>query len=999
MKKKIAALILSIAPVLTGSLSLAGSEAVWIEGEDFASSTWNNHSWYRGSGIKKDLLSPGSPGLSDGGWHAHYTSNASPDSAVATYTFKITQGGTYNWWIRLNPFSNSNGGADYSYRYKPPRGVWSAWKSLDVSEARPNAINLVEPGIDIRFIAWSYGDTFDLRPGSQEFQIRLSDRSGADKENHGGIDVMAFVNFLWAPTGVVPPNPNPPPAGPNDWFVLMAGPDPFSADSITDVSRLIHKPAGKHGFLKAPGKDFKFQDGTAVKFWGVDASMAATPELQQRQARFYVKHGINMIRQHPVESVLGPLQGGPSNRRFDPERLDKWDRWFSILKENGIYMTWSLFYHHVVLPDQGVEPALYNELPDSSPGKDTYGMATFVKEYQDSQWRYAALLLNHVNPYTGLAYKDDPALAIVEARNEDSVFFHNPLGDGFARGQSRLNHAARLKAMWRHWIKSRYGDDNALAAAWGAGLKTTTINNGDGSVRSLPDSVNQDNMYIYAAWEMQADGPNWNKAAERKRMGDFIRFLAEMQRDTYLTYQQRLRDIGYRAVTVSTAWLAGGPAASAANLWTDDAMEAIDRHNYFGGGQGGHDIAAGSVNNDTHMNKPGRGILSSGLWQVEDKPFIITEWTQKPPNQWKAEIAPLFAFYGMGLQGWDASYHFAASRTYMGSGWPGMRSYVTCTPHYLGQFPALAFAIYKGHFDEADIVSARRLSTDDAFAGIDKLDQKYGLVGYDEHELLAHGGTPVEALAVGRVTIKVKDGQQPSYLADLEEYWSDRSQLVRSSTDQLTWRYADKVVTVHSEKTQGVIGFAGGGTYHLPAVTVSQIETPFISLLFTPLDDRPLIDSEHILITALAQDKQYGAVYYSDGTQLLETGGPPLLLEPVRATLTFKGAPLTSVKVVDVYGVPTQRQVERSGNTFTIDGRYTTYYYQVKRSVDCADADVDGLPPVNGVDLAIIAADWLSTGVQLIGDLNTDRSVNLLDVAWLSCHWLSDCDSLKLAAR
>jgi len=137
-------------------------------------------------------------------------------------------------------------------------------------------------------------------------------------------------------------------------------------------------------------------------------------------------------------------------------------------------------------------------------------------------------------------------------------------------------------------------------------------------------------------------------------MGDFIRFLAELQLDYYERRQQRLRELGYKAVTVTTAWKAGGPAASAGNLWTDDAMDAIDRHNYFGGGAGGHNITTGSVSNDTHMNKAGRGILSSGFWQVEDRPFIMTEWTQKPPNQWKAEISPLLAFYGMGLQGWDA---------------------------------------------------------------------------------------------------------------------------------------------------------------------------------------------------------------------------------------------------------------------------------------------------------------------------------------------------------
>jgi hypothetical protein len=998
MPKNTIMLLLVLALTLVAGAS--ANEALWIEGEDFSSSTWNNHPWwYRQTDIELDLLSPGSPGVSNGDWHVHYTSNSSPDSATATYSVRVTEGGIYTWWIRLNPFSNSNGGADYSYRYKPPRALWSPWKDLDVSEARRNAIDLVDPGMDIRFIAWSYGETFDFRPGLYEFQIRLSDRDGADKENHGGIDVMAFVNFPWAPVGVVPPNPNPPAAEPNDWFILMAGPDLFSGDSSIDVSRFIEKPAGKRGFLTHRGKDFAFDNGNPVKFWGVDASMASTVEAQQRQARFCTKHGINMIRQHPVESVLGPLQGGPANRHFDPERLDQWDRWFSILKENGIYMTWSIFYHHVVLPDEGVEQGLYDELPNSGPGKDTYGLATFVKEYQDSQWQYARLLLNHVNPYTGLAYKDDPALAIVEARNEDSVFFHNPLGDGFARGQSYPLHGARLKAMWQQWVKDRYNTDGALAAAWGAGLKTTTILNGDGSVRSRPDSVNESNMYIYAAWEMQADGPNWNKTAERKRMGDFIRFLAEMQRATYSTYQQRLRDIGYKAVTVSTAWDAGGPAASAANLWTDDVADAIDRHNYFGGGEGGHGITTGSVNNDTHMNKPGRGILSSGLWQVEDKPFIMTEWTQKPPNQWKAEIAPLFAFYGMGLQGWDASYHFAASRTYMGSGWPGMSSYVTCTPHYLGQFPALAFAIYNRHFDEGDIVSARRLSTDEVFAGIDKLDQEYGVVGYDEHELLAHGDTAVEALAAGRVTLKVADNQQPSHLADLSPYWQHRSSVVQSNTGQLTWNYASRVVTVHSEKTQGVIGFAAGGTYDLPGVTVRNVETPFISLLLTPLDDRPLIRSEHILVTAMAQDKQYGALYNADGTQLIEAGGPPLLLEPVQATLTFKGAPLTSVRVADVYGVPGDRQLERSGNTFVIDGRYATYYYEVKRSVDCAAAEIDGVLPVNLGDLAVLASDWLSGGPGLAGDINKDDRVDFWDLAHLACYWLSDCDSLYLARR
>jgi hypothetical protein len=119
-----------------------------------------------------------------------------------------------------------------------------------------------------------------------------------------------------------------------------------------------------------------------------------------------------------------------------------------------------------------------------------------------------------------------------------------------------------------------------------------------------------------------------------------------------------------------------------------------------------------------------------------------------------------------------------------------------------------------------------------------------------------------------------------------------------------------------------------------------------------------------------------------------------LLLEPVQASLTFKGAPLTSVKVVDVYGVPTARQVERTSNTFAIDGRYATYYYQVKRFVECDSADIDGTAPVNLADYAIFASDWLLVDSSSPGDINLDRSVDFWDLVQLAHYWLWDCNQL-----
>ena len=251
---------------------LSSPEAIWIEGEDFTTSTFNQHGWYQNSNVAKDLLSPGIAGVSEGQWHTHYSNSDS--TAVAQYTFQVSEGGDYAWWIRLNPFFNDEG-PDYSFSIDG-----GPWQPIDVSEVG-DRVNLVDPGIDIRFIGWTFADFLQLDAGSHTARIRISDTT----ETHGGIDVMALVNFSWAPTGVIPPDSDPPDPGPDDWFMLAAGPDPYSDDSIIDMSRLIEPNAGSHGVLRGDGDDFAFADGTPVKFWGVGADMADTVDGQQRQAR------------------------------------------------------------------------------------------------------------------------------------------------------------------------------------------------------------------------------------------------------------------------------------------------------------------------------------------------------------------------------------------------------------------------------------------------------------------------------------------------------------------------------------------------------------------------------------------------------------------------------------------------------------------------------------------------------------------------------------------
>jgi len=908
-------------PGAGAGLAAQSAGAVWIEGEDAVTTTFNRHGWYGSDGVRTDLLSPGWPGERPGAWLAHYSNDGR--SVEAVYSAEIPALDEYRFWVRASAYQTA---------------MWIGIDGgpaipIDTQSERREYTNLVAPGIDIRFLAWLPVGSFALASGAHQITIGLEVHPEvADRgEVHGGIDALVLVpeGAAWSPTGPLRPGQKEGPGEVDEWYPFIP-PDPFvapAAGNPLDVSDLLHRPAGVRGAVRREGDRLVFDDGSPAVFWGVNAHPPASAQAVARQARFLARAGVNLVRLHPVQSVIGFLRGGATGSpAFDPERMDDLDRWFAALKAEGIYVQFSPVYPHVIRASDGYDPALYAELPDADAwtmreagsGKRTSGFVNFVPELQALEGEWVAALLDHVNPYTGLRYADDPGLAIVEVHNEDSIFWHFPLND--LRDGDYPLHLARLQSGWARWLASRYRSDAEMFDAWGP----------VGAGRRAEDSLSNTAPAIYGAWEMGPDGPVLD-GAESRRMGDFIRYLAETQRGYFTEREALVRDLGFEGVTVTTAWQAGGPAAHLPNLWTDTAADMIDRHAYFGGGSGGHNVRAGEVASGSHLGRPGSGIFERALEQVEDRPFMLSEWNQSPPNQWKAEIAPLFAFYGMGLNGWDASTHFTAgTATGMDGGWPSERSYASETPHYLGQFPALSRSVLRGDISAGGIVAARRLALEDIFLGIDPLQRSLPGGGW-----AGAGGsleTPGQAMAMGRVTVAIAGpgaGARPSERADWDALWDRAAEVVRSGTGELEWDYGSRVVVASAPRTHAVIGFAGARTYELPAADI-EIDTGFVSLLLTSLDGRPLTSSNEVLLTALARDRQSGALYSEDGTRLLEVGGPPLMLEPVRATIRWKGLDLSEVTALDAAGRPLGRPVPLEGaeaDTFRIDGRYRAHYY------------------------------------------------------------------------
>ncbi len=867
--------------------------AIWIEGENPSRSSVARHPWWYDQ-VKKDVLSGGD-------WISNFSKEK---EGLAEYDFDVLAADAYAFWIRANPLA-----AKLSYQLDG-----GPWTPIDLEGDPRGNINIAaDQKPDLRFLAWVKAGEVKLEAGKHTLRLKMH----SDNSHHGGVDCFTFTRIPFTPSGATRPSAVAEKAGPADWFQVIPDDDGFSKDSVIDMSRLRDAPAGKRGFLKRDGSDLRFEkDVKPIKLWGVGANPGhgkLTLKEQAQRVRYFAKHGVNMVRVHPVLDELGPLAGG----KLDPRRLDAFDAYFAELKKQGIYSTWSMFYPFLVGPEDGYDAELFEELEvkDSKRGlRGTYGLVNFERKLQDLELAYWKAVLLHKNPYTGLRYVDEPALAVVELQNEDCAFFHFPL-NVLKEGKQFPLHSKRLRERWCAWVKARYRTDAAVKAAWG-GLRGH-------------ESLDGRELDLMAAFHLGGKGPLYEFQGQVRRAGDFIRFLAEIQREYYARREKELRAMGFKGVTVTTAWRSGGAAADPANLWCDAAADMIDRHNYFGGGEGGHGIKEGKVENASHLKQPGSGLLATGLYQVESRPFCMTEWTQLPPNEWKLEAAPLIAFYGMGLQGWDASCHFAQSGVRLGDGWPRESSYASDTPHYLGQFPALAFALRHGHIAEAPIVAARRLQLDDLFGGTDPLAQDFTAGGHDVRTLASELGTPVEALAIGRVTVSFDGGKTEK--KDLSPYWDAEKKVVKSATGELTWDYGDEVVLLTAPKTQAILGRAGGRTFDLPGVK-ADVKTAFVSLIFTPLDDQPLAKSKQVLITAMARDRQTGTRYSDDGTKLVAKGGPPLLMEPVQATLRLAGDAPKEVRALDIYGVPAEKKVPvKPGGAFAINGTFKTYYYEVRR--------------------------------------------------------------------
>ena len=244
---------------------------------------------------------------------------------------------------------------------------------------------------------------------------------------------------------------------------------PWDDSSLTPTSLADLNPAPLTGAQRIAVKDGHFvdQSGRRVRLLGTNVTSSAAftrPEDAPAVAARLHKYGFNIVRLHHIDaawsnpSIFGAdhdMGQGP-NQKVDADSLELLDNFVAQLKKQGVYTNLNLHVSRTPSPGDGFPDA--DKLPEL--GKVT---AYFEPKFIALQKDYARQILDHLNPHTGLRWADDPAIAVVEINNEDTLIGH--AWDGSLQAMPPFYRDTLMKG-WNTFLKARYRSDVALKNAW-----------------------------------------------------------------------------------------------------------------------------------------------------------------------------------------------------------------------------------------------------------------------------------------------------------------------------------------------------------------------------------------------------------------------------------------------------------------------------------------------------------------------------------------------------
>ncbi len=622
--------------------------------------------------------------------------------------------------------------------------------------------------------------------------------------------------------------------------------DDFTADALLDLRFLNEDNAGDNGFIRlsADGSHFVNDQGE-IRFWAVNGGQLVRnhdPEFTDTDlaifARFLAKMGVNMIRFHG-EIFSTTFDINEPNK----EEVDYIWRVVAAMKKEGIYTTISPYWpaHIDFIPDAW-------ELGDYRGDADPWALMYFDDKFRNAYKNWANYLYTEVNPHTGIALKDDPAVALIQIINEDGLFFWTINGVLPSLKDT-------IQREFYDWSVNKYGSINNALTSW--------------ENTALPeDDLTRGRLEIINIW-FASDDPNVPVPTPgfHKRFTDQMYFFAEVQRGFYQDIYDYYRSIGCKQLINASNW----KTVSAIHLfdlerWTNLPGEvlAVNRYydpQHFGPNSGWRIERLHHFVGNSAMFFPEK--LPVNIKQVAGRPFIVSESGWNLPNVHQAEGPFLVAAY-QSLTGVDVFYWFDPSATtyeddpywpYFGyvNGELPMYRWTISIPGQMGMFPANALVFRKGYIRQGVTVlheertfqslierEVPKITEENSFdPNRDNYEPNPGQ-GETEFSPLTYLAGPVEVVYEG-------DPGNTAASPLLGNLVNTIKKTVTSVTGELKWDYGHGILMMDAPKAQGICGFPSSQEYQLSDVTITT-NNDYAVINIVAMDDQPLNISERILI-------------------------------------------------------------------------------------------------------------------------------------------------------
>ena len=329
------------------------------------------------------------------------------------------------------------------------------------------------------------------------------------------------------------------------------------------------------------------------------------------------------------------------------------------------------------------------------------GLLFFDPTMQEGYKAWLKALYAETNPYTGIPLAADPAVAIIQLQNEDSLLF-------WTLNKSRASRGSGYAKLFGDFLKSKYGSLEKAKAAWGgAGNKDDDF---AGGVVAL------DNI-----WELTQD----RTGARARRLDDMTEFLSRTMVDFNRKTEKFLRDeLGCKQLINAGNWqTANMVKLNDAERWSYTANEVLAVNRYFDGIHIGKNNGW-AIENGDRFTSPSALLdprqLPVSLKRVKGSPMIVTESAWVMPDPHASEGPFLVAAY-QSLSGVDGYYWFAtdtdewtppqSANGYM----PSLCKWVFATPDMLGGFPAAALMYRTGYIQRGEPVVHEERSLENIF--------------------------------------------------------------------------------------------------------------------------------------------------------------------------------------------------------------------------------------------------------------------------------------------